>query len=432
MENAKRRRVSSCNVDAQKQPVFPVEIFCEILARLPVESILRCRSVCRSWLSMIRSSFFINLQQNISNDKPPQFIVQSQSSADMNNLYLLDMGRCKLREIRLENIELRTRFKLQLPGLEIRCSCDGLLCMASDQKLDPIFICNPITRECVILPLSRLKSFVVSHQIGFGFDKLSQKYKIIREYRTSNNKNESQFQIITLGESSWRQLNPPPNVSVSQLDAAVFWNGSLHWVVDFKTGNESILALDLSDEKFHTIPFPKFRFSGEYFELLVLRGSLTIVEHESTTMKIWKVTGNKIEGFSVHCMDEYDTHVCWNRYHCYTTFCHPNCDSLLLQVCLTDNRNAKRDWFTEFVPGMEVPQYFHPNIRGLPNHFRTVSFSPSFVSPIAAPMCSKSATSLREQLSLISSEWTSCFGFHCPKPNNGILTSLFFSKWRWA
>ncbi|KAF9678738.1 hypothetical protein SADUNF_Sadunf07G0066800 [Salix dunnii] len=378
---SKRRRLDNYSDDGQREAILPPEMFCEVLARLPVESILRFRSVCKSWCRIIQSPYFISLQLGVTKNRPCRLIVQSQCEVDMSNLFLVDIEGLKAREIHLEKIKCRTRLKFKLPALGVRCFCDGLLCMASEKRLDPVCICNPITKESVILPLSRSKAHLVRHKLAFGFDQSSGKYKVIRDYRTSSNKHLSKFQIITLGESSWRQLNPPQDLCTSDWDAAVFWNGSLHWMINDKTLDEPIFAFDLSSETFYTIPFHRLCISHECYELQVLGASLTIVEHNNHMVKIWEVAGNKVKGFSAICREEHDTYVCWNKCFFYKTISQPSHKSFMLQVCIKDSKIVKKDWFTCYVP--EMARYFYQDIHGLPDQFSTVHFKPSFVSPSA-------------------------------------------------
>ncbi|KAG5241653.1 F-box protein [Salix suchowensis] len=378
---SKRRRLNNYIDDAQGEAILPPEMFCEVLARLPVESILRFRSVCKSWCRIIQSPYFISLQLGVTKNRPSRFIVQSQCEADMSSLFLVDIEGLKAREIHLEKIKCRTRLKFKLPALGVRVFCDGLLCMASEKRLDPVCVCNPITKESVILPLSRSKAHLVRHKLAFGFDQSSGKYKVIRDYRTSSNKHLSKFQIITLGESSWRQLNPPQDLCTSDWDAAVFWNGSLHWMINDKTLDDPILAFDLSSETFYTIPFHRLCISHECYELQVLGTSLTIVEHNNHMIKIWEVAGNKVKGFSAICREEHDTYVCWNKSLFYKTISQLSHKSFMLQVCFKDNKIVKKDWFTCYAP--EMKRYFYQDIHGLPDHFSTVHFKPSFVSPSA-------------------------------------------------
>ena len=48
---------------------LPVEIVIEILKRLPVVSIIGCRSVCKSWWSLISTPYFITIHLNFSLSK---------------------------------------------------------------------------------------------------------------------------------------------------------------------------------------------------------------------------------------------------------------------------------------------------------------------------------------------------------------------------
>ncbi|GKD28750.1 F-box protein CPR1 isoform X1, partial [Tanacetum coccineum] len=53
----KKRKVSS-------QEFIPEEIYEEILVRLDVEDLIRCKSVCKSWKSLISHRHFIKAHQD--------------------------------------------------------------------------------------------------------------------------------------------------------------------------------------------------------------------------------------------------------------------------------------------------------------------------------------------------------------------------------
>lgn len=390
MENSRQRRGSNHNGKMQKGAFYlPPEILCEILSRLPVKYILRCRSVCKEWSRLTLGPQFINLQLSRVNHQLPQLVLKSDYKVDLQNLLLLDTEGCNINKIPFKKMSCTSK---RLNCLRLMCSCDGLLCIAADYLIQPVIILNPITRESVILPSPKRRAYVVSHQIGLHLDPSSGKYKVVREYRNMNSLNRdegSSFEIITLGDNSWRKLSAPPVPIEYSLGAAVYWNGAFHWKIQEKidkSGDNCILGFNISDEKFYTISC-HVRFGSSEYDLLVLGGCLSLVEHDVHLMRIWKVTGTKDEGFSLSFHCTYDTCVRWNKYLHYSVICQTNADSFLLKVSREDGENGANHWFVQFFPGKALYSYL--NIPGLPSRFRGVYFKPSFVSPKAAlPSCS--------------------------------------------
>lgn len=363
---------------------LPPEILCEILSRLPIESILRCRSVCKKWNLLPQDPYFINLQLNRTNNQIPRSILKS-NKVGLNNLLLLDTERCYIRKIPFKKMQLPSYSKFMLQNLQLMCSCNGLLCLASPSRQDPLIIVNPILRESVILPpAGRIKD--LASQIGFHFDPSSGRYKVVRAYRNIDDRERSKFEMITLGESSWRELSAPCVPLELHCRGAVYWNGAFHWKIDDKdnrSGFNSILSFDIGDEKFYTISCHcKF---GRAYDLTVLEGCLTLIERDAHLMKIWKVTGTKDDGFSLCFQRKLDTNVIWNHNLHYAVISQNNDDDFLLQGSFGDGNGHRNDWFVQFSPKKQ-PMYNCLNIPGLPNHiqFQRVSFKPTFVSPKAA------------------------------------------------
>ncbi|XP_031271094.1 uncharacterized protein LOC116129497 [Pistacia vera] len=288
-----------------------------------------------------------------------------------------------------------------------RLPIESIMRCISKNKLDPVIICNPVTKECLILPLLGLEENFLGHQIGFGVDPLSGQYKVVRAYRTNNKYFISGFQIITLGESSWRQLKRPGIALEGDWDSVVCWNGALHWIIKDRNrkSHKVILAFSLEDEGFYTISF------------LIrqrVRGTFNFKEHEVHLMNIWEISGSRLEGFSVSFKRTYDSSMQWNKYLNYVSILNSELKIFLLLVHCTNQEGMKRSWFVRFF--IEIAQYSHQDITGLPDQFGIIHFNPSLVSPIAASLVSKSASSLKELLRLVSNEWRTWSGYAVLKP----------------
>ncbi|KAK9278566.1 hypothetical protein L1049_028138 [Liquidambar formosana] len=383
MGGSKRRCARNGDAGVSKREVdLPLDIILDILSRLPVESIMRCGSVCKTWYAFTQDPHFIKLQLSRTNNQPARLILQpSGMDTDyyLNGLVLLDSEECKARKVAIQEMNCTAH--------HIMCCCNGLVCIAAENMLNPVFICNPITEECVTLPPSKSKiEDILSHNVALGFDSSSGKYKVVRAYKFLNKHEVTRFEIITLGENKWRKLIFPRSIRECKIWRSVFWNGNLYWRISRKAGRqgrESILAFGLSDEKFQMISIPASIGARHLdLQLLVLDNCLTLVEHESHMMHIWKVTGNMVEGFSLSPQQTYDTYVRWGGCFCYAVMLRSNPNRYLLQVSAMYQKGKVKSHFVHFSPDMA--QYFPLDITGLPEQFKTLCFNPSLVSPKAA------------------------------------------------
>ncbi|KAJ4951308.1 hypothetical protein NE237_028140 [Protea cynaroides] len=201
---------------------------------------------------------------------------------------------CKTRQIPLgfETIEKRL--------FDIVGSCNGFICLLSRTRTDPIYIYNPVTEEAILLPISHLKnSPLTTTSVGFGFDRLSNKYKLVRLHEippmfVEDYKNYERFaQIITVGANTyWRKLDFPKSFRFYYGVCLVFLDGILYWLVyevPFSPCCGNIVAVDIENEKYWTIECPPLRYSSRKRKSLIhMDGSLAIIDYSS----------NKTMGFS--------------------------------------------------------------------------------------------------------------------------------------
>lgn len=383
MVDSNRRSSTNCDGQVSKGAVdFPKEIISDILSRLPIESIFTCKIVCKTWCDIIRDSYFVNKLCN-SHYHPTRLILKPLrgrvTSDSSSHLLLVDIEEQKTRRIPVDKMLL---------GLRIMCICNGLLCLALGNKIDPVVIYNPITREHVVLPSPGSKPTLCNHKVGLGFDPSSGKYKVVQAYTLySNNGKMTRFEIISLGESSWRELSAPQGMLDLAVLGVVFWNGALYWKM-IDGIDIDIVEFNLSDEKFHAITFPEnfSHFQPQApLQLMDSGGFLTIVERSSGQIKLWRLMRNKIgEDSSVSLQQTYDTHVNWGNAVYYEIIGDSTHNSYLLKVGFRNSQCERCEHLTQFFP--QKRQYSHLDIPSLPDRFYTVCFKPSLVSPIAASL----------------------------------------------
>ncbi|KAL6200012.1 hypothetical protein ACLB2K_029794 [Fragaria x ananassa] len=129
------------------------DIIVEILSRLPMKSLLRCRSVCKSWRALISRSDFVNKHLNLAVNRINDTTDCSIRLLFLRNNYFLDKWHPEsmLVDSLKDFISHTTSKQLDAPVvLEIIVgSCNGLICLAG---CGGVFLWNPCTGEASKLP----------------------------------------------------------------------------------------------------------------------------------------------------------------------------------------------------------------------------------------------------------------------------------------
>lgn len=171
----------------------------QILIRVPTESLLDCKLVCKSWNSIIHSGSFsrFHLHHLIKSDSG-KFGFLAYSG------YAFNYGEYD------DNESTSTQRKLDLRppfnnGIVVG-SCNGLICLCKNPSL---YICNPVIRERNLLPEIR-KPYIDADQhldwiSGFGHVSSTDEYKVFGIHVLQN-----EFLVIhiyTLGrDTGWRNI----------------------------------------------------------------------------------------------------------------------------------------------------------------------------------------------------------------------------------
>ncbi|OVA16830.1 F-box domain [Macleaya cordata] len=302
---------------------LPPNITFEILSRLPVESLVQCKQVCKTWRTLLLRKtdtkvgllFSFGLNGETGNKVQLGYgvlrrTVDDEISIDHRQSYK------KLTWVDHPSIDKRDGFDA------IVGSCNGLVCFSipHDRIDEPVYICNPTTKEYTHLPtldwteiptfneisyrslsglyipestLNRKRGRTVN---GFGYHPSTNEYKVVRIYYNelyyAEPHTPGRVQVYTLGHGSgWRVIGMITHKLHSS--SGILANGALHWM-DYT--NLKIVAFDLADEKFRLLPSPPcFRLDkpASAFKLQVLGGYLSVVHQEpGDRVDIWSFKEN--------------------------------------------------------------------------------------------------------------------------------------------
>ncbi|GJZ52778.1 F-box/kelch-repeat protein-like protein isoform X1 [Tanacetum coccineum] len=141
-----------------------IDLVEDILLRLDAEDLLRCKSVCKSWLSFISNPQFVKTHlkhtcikdQNNQEFAHKRIVMPSPEHTPDEGVYILD--------------------RWHIVG-----SSNGLVCVTPVE--DQVLVTNPSTREVRKLPPApRIPNFVMDRQYlcwGFGHDLSTDDYKVV-------------------------------------------------------------------------------------------------------------------------------------------------------------------------------------------------------------------------------------------------------------
>ncbi|XP_026409015.1 F-box protein CPR1-like [Papaver somniferum] len=162
------------------------DVYYEVFIRLPVESLLLCRSVCKSWVSIISSPAFVKYHLDFNSKNTPRLIYQNP-----------ERNFC-ISSSKSEKDVGCPSFKDPSCDIDLLGSCNGLVCLRFGYNGGLLCVWNPATRQCSKIPRSPngVPKPEINNTYAFGYD-----YKI-GDYRLLIAR-ESSVDVYTLGLGSW-------------------------------------------------------------------------------------------------------------------------------------------------------------------------------------------------------------------------------------
>ncbi|KAK2999469.1 hypothetical protein RJ639_041702 [Escallonia herrerae] len=283
----------------------PEDVVREILLMLPVKSLLRCKSVCRCWYTLITKPSFISAHYNCNATLKrshcilvKRILPEHVSPTESVMSFLSDEISSDDHIPQTEIIIPHFNHFLQMVG-----PCNGIVCLTDHRD---IILCNPSMRDLKVLPAP---SFNYPHGllsttlgVGFGFDPHSREYKVIRIAELYNDEsggyrfNSVKVEIYDLSIEFWRKIDAVVPCIWSFPCSELLFNGHFHWWANYEDDDgESILSFHISNEVFHQIRLPDTCAFPEGSEraFLVLNESIALFvfnTSEQTSFDIWLMT----------------------------------------------------------------------------------------------------------------------------------------------
>ncbi|XP_021735174.1 F-box/kelch-repeat protein At3g23880-like [Chenopodium quinoa] len=304
---------------------IPEELVLQFLVRLPTKSLLRFRSVCKSWFLLINSSNFISLHK-LHNHAIGNYniLFRHFCNTQKKEIYSLYDEKCSFSPFRTIG-ELDFPFDRTQGSYYTIVSCvNGLICLWDDtNELNPVTLWNPAIRKSYQVPFycnvsDSRSSACLKLSFGFGFDALANDYKILRIAFCLSSFSESRrvdrrplsfltkpvvcsADIFSLNTKSWRCVNN--FVPLQQLSVPVFVNGALHFLTRKDDNQCCIVSFSLNAETFLEMACPQ---GGK----LNIDSDHRIVGSSGTIFLLHQFPGYR---YDIWVMKEYNVEESWTK-----------------------------------------------------------------------------------------------------------------------
>ncbi|KAI3983892.1 hypothetical protein MKX01_011600 [Papaver californicum] len=264
-----------------KTPASDNYIMCNILSRFRSKYLMRFKSVCSQWKSMIETdSYLIDLQYRFhGRDKKPLLFISSAPSLpkeiaegiiDFTSDFLqLHVGPTEVQKLELD----RSNFGIS------KQTVAGLVCITASQGTPWIetpnvkvhciaFGYSPRTKEHKVLCISTVKRKGVGRGLSDG-----KKHALFdHAYDSEVGVDEEQvYEVFNVGENTWRRIDAvPPYSLVSKVchvgdlgqyneeSESVYVSFKIYWRFLYTHKGKVLMVFDVRTEKFKVISIPEY------------------------------------------------------------------------------------------------------------------------------------------------------------------------------
>ncbi|CAM8996277.1 unnamed protein product [Rhodiola kirilowii] len=310
---------------------IPEDALMSLLSNLSPKSLMRFRSLSKSWYNIITSPHFATLFDSVAEKRNPNtfFIIEKHPTPDTGDdestatgqVIPAKMTACtktQTLQVSFDKGYAPLCLKFRYKDTMIVGACSGLICVASYAAGEAV-LWNPATGE---------EKWVQTADKGLRFVGLVSvkdeknnvvDFKLLVMQVTRTKSQAIQFaashqpQVYSLCSSSWRLIKDP-HFLINKLwtilpDSGVYLNGVLHWMVlTFNEGRwqySYILTFEAATDSFGKIMLPVAETPGYYLD------SLTLVDGKYMCFVIEHERG---EGLDLWVMCRYGDEKSWVKY----------------------------------------------------------------------------------------------------------------------
>ncbi|OWM83357.1 hypothetical protein CDL15_Pgr012838 [Punica granatum] len=354
---------------------LPFEIINEILLRLPVDALLRCRCVSKRWHFLIDNPRFISQQL-------------ARSARSHSNQTLFFRHKSVLRTLDLDSLsrddsppadassscaaleEINYPLMCYSDEIKLLGSCNGLICLSN--AADDVIIWNPSLKKHRFLPYFSIEgrkscgiSLLSVCVYGFGFVHESDDYKLLRLVEYIGQPIESDVCLYSMRSNSWRRIQDLPYSLIYPRKMGVFVHRALHWVMTPELVPDSpnyIVGFDLEAENFGLIPQPDVLDKSFEIDVSDLDGYLCMVAN------------NRNYGVDVWIMNEYGLKDSWAKLFSIPQSDVPRTSGFMWPLAYSQGggrilvQQDKKNLFWYDIRQKEVERI---QIQGMPSSFET-------------------------------------------------------------
>ncbi|KAM7485685.1 hypothetical protein LguiA_001694 [Lonicera macranthoides] len=246
---------------------LPDEIIDEILSRLPVQSLLRFKCVCKRWLSTISDP---NFHQKTEIES---ILVVESLKTLAASLISIDANKFVTKSF---SVPCNERENYYYENIIVSNSCNGLVIIGIRESF---FLFNPSTRhfaKVLVLNCSCQSNVVMA---GLCYDTYTNGYKAVIRFM-HRFEHGRVVVVASLKTKRCVRINFPFDVTSTKAGPVV--NGMMHWTVNDSVNNrqsKKIIYFDPSRNLFEEFPSPPSQFGGKkaIFHLGVSGGYLCMV-----------------------------------------------------------------------------------------------------------------------------------------------------------
>ncbi|EYU41128.1 hypothetical protein MIMGU_mgv1a023248mg, partial [Erythranthe guttata] len=238
-----------------------------VLSKLPVNCLLRNKTVSKSWNTIISDPLFLKNYQGESSSSSTVFL--------SHLLFITDFDLVKFQDLNIRQVQ-----QLKSPPTcpyKMLCYCDGVILLAHPFSKD-FMLWNPASE-------SRPKSFISQNQYSFNFNSVLS-YGLCHDPGTV-----AVFKFVLIfingylvysdkykvGFCTWKEFEEP-TMRVPEVvnGCGVSADGVIYWVTC-----REIIYFDPRDDKFKILPFSNFDDDDDgLFYLTELRGCLCMYRNK--------------------------------------------------------------------------------------------------------------------------------------------------------